>query len=70
MTVNDSVSACCRGGVGLGSEPHRVILETLKMVLTADMSISEGRGECLCNYKHLELLDKSRAIKGFLFVVL
>ena len=32
ISVNDSVPACCRGGVRFESGPHCVILETIKMV--------------------------------------
>ena len=36
-SVNDSVPACCQGGVGFNSVTHCKILETLKIVTTAAM---------------------------------
>ena len=36
-SIADSVFACCRRGVGFESDPHRVILEILKIVPTAAM---------------------------------
>ena len=38
ISVNDSVPACCRGGVGFESDPHCVILEMLKIVPIASMA--------------------------------
>ena len=37
-SVNDSILAYCREGVGFESSPHCVILETLKSVPTIAMS--------------------------------
>ena len=36
-SIADSVFACCRRGVGFESDPHRVVLEILKIVPTAAM---------------------------------
>ena len=36
-SIADSVFACCWRGVGFESDPHRVVLEILKIVPTAAM---------------------------------